>query len=282
VSIRWAHTGTPKTVLIEALKGEEVVGIIAESSANDGYHSWSASTNGQANGSDFGIRVSGTDSGECAAEITGMTITNVSGCDLVISALPASLLANQEFEITWGSQFTSGMVDIELWTSFNGSGLLDQVGIIAFGVADTGSFPWLVDSFHNGTYAHYKLVVRDAQVLTCESVSPSFRMIDEDNCTITIGGPAQAQVFFEGDVLAFQLEQSQGSNFLNLRLYTGNVFVSGGFIADNVSVSRDTSWVVNDFDHTGDNTRFRVKAFDVVDGYCTGVSDYFTIMPARK
>jgi len=44
VSIRWAHTGTPKTVLIEALKGEEVVGIIAESSANDGYHSWSAST----------------------------------------------------------------------------------------------------------------------------------------------------------------------------------------------------------------------------------------------
>ncbi len=277
VSIRWSHNGTPKTVLIEALKDGVVIGTIAQNSANDGFHSWSAATFGQANGGGYGIRVSGTGGSNCADEISGMNITNVTGCEILLAVLPDTLRAGRDYEISWSRQFTSGLVDIELW---RGLGLGDQVGIIAFGIVDTGGFNWAVDSFHEGTRSDYKIVVRDAQVDNCMAVSPSFMMIDNDVCTISVGGPAQGQVFDEGDVLAFQLVQTNGSHLINLRLYIGNIFIPGGFIADNVSTVRDTSWVVNDFDFDGGHTNFRVRAFDAEDRYCTGVSDFFTINPA--
>jgi hypothetical protein len=79
--------------------------------------------------------------------------------------------------------------------------------------------------------------------------------------------------------MTIELDQVNGSGVVNLRLYTGETFVAGGQIADGVSVLDDYIWTVTDFGHTLANNRYRIKAFDASDSYCTGETGRFTIVP---
>jgi len=276
VNIRWTQNGVPGTVVIELLKAGSPVATIAPAAANSGFFPWLATTAGQANGSDFSIRVTGTGTGGCTGEVNGLTIVDVNGCGLVFTVVPDTITAGEDFEITWTGTHTSGLVDIALYTSGTGNQLDEKVGDIAVDESDDGSFIWSVDSFNNGTYSFYRYVIRDSRVDGCEAVSPQFRMIDDVICSTAITGPSDIPLNI-GDHLLIQMEQENGSGMVNLRLYTGDVFVRGGVIADNVSVLDDYTWEVTDFGNTGDNAKYNIRSIDVVDPYCIDKTTHFTI-----
>ncbi len=275
INIRWLQNGVPGTVVIELLKAGAVVDTIAAAAANSGFYPWLADISGQSSGSDFGFRVTGTGTAACTDQVDGLTIRDVNGCSYTYTAGADSVQAGDEFEITWLGVNTSGVVDIELWTSGIGGLLGDKVGDIAIGAPDNGSYTWTVDSFNNGTYDFYRYVIRDAQVADCSVNGPRFRMIDDDICTIGVTGPPMAVDL--GDTVLIQLEQRGGSGFVDLRLYMGNEFLRGGVIADNVSVLDNYKWAATDFGNLGDNTRYNIRAVGVADPYCVGRSDDFTI-----
>lgn len=280
VSIRWTHNGVPGTVEIELLKAGAVVQTIATGTANDGFHPWIAATGGQPNGSDFSIRVTGTGEAVCSDQIDGLTIIDVAGCSFTFTAeITEEASAGVPFDITWTSVNTSGMVDIELWTAAFGDQVDERVGVIALDAPDNGLFTWTLDSFNNSGDDVYRYVIRDPNVSGCEAVSEKFRLFDNEICSISVRGPTAGQIYDLGDPMPLQIDQNNGNQVVNLRLYTGNEPVPFGNIADNVSVVRDTTWTVADFNHDGARNRYRVKAFDAIDGYCTGESESFTINP---
>lgn len=279
VNIRWTQNSVPSTVQIELLKAGQVVETIATGVANSGFYPWIASTGGQTNGSDFGIRVTGTATPSCTSEINGLTITNVDGCNIAFAADfdDTAVLAGDDFEITWTSFHTSGTVTIELWNLVLGGGLDTRVGVIAFEIPDTGSHTWTVDSFHAGS-DDYRYVIRDVAVAGCEAISPKFAMTDLEICTLEVVGPFLGQIFQLGEQMQIQLDQTNGSSLVNLRLYTGDEFVPGGQIADDVSVvGAGYRWTVTDFNYAGNTDRYHIRAIDALDEYCTGTSDRFTI-----
>ncbi len=280
MNIRWTQNGVPGTVVIELLKGGAPVSTIAASTANDGFFSWtSAATGGQANGSDFGVRVTATDDAACTSEINDLTIIDVVGCNFTFTAVLDTINAGETFDLTWTGDHTSGTVDIELWTSSFGDELDLQVGTVVFGATDTGTYTWTVDSFHNGTYGFYRYVIRDPLVADCFVVSPQFAMIDDVNCSITVLGPATQPLWNNGDemLITFTLENSSGQ--LDLRLFAGNEWVPGGVIADNVTAAGGFLWTVSDFGFTASSSSYMIRAIDSTDGYCVGISDRFTITP---
>ncbi len=284
VNIRWTQNGVPGTVLIELLKGGAVVGTIAAAGANDGFHPWVVTTGGQANGSDFGVRVTGVGSPSCFAEVNNLTITDVTGCNFTFNSVPELISAGDSVTISWVSDHTSGTVDIELWTASFGNTLDDTVGTIAMDATDTGSYTWLVDSFHNVDlvtfpYDNYRYVIRDRQVPGCEAVSERFDLFDDEICSITVYGPSHGQVFAQGDTLQIQLLQDNGNGVVKLQLYAGNEFVTGGLIVADHAVIDDFFWIVNDYGFTTPSTAYNIRAFDAIDRYCTGESDRFTITP---
>ena len=280
VNIRWTGNGTPSTVVIELTKAGTVVGTIAASTANDGFHAWVANTGGQANGSDFGIRVTATGDAGCNAEKTGLTLLDVSGCAISGIVVPDTLQAGDVHSLTWTSASTSGTVDIELYKALPAS-LGDFVGVVATGVPDTGTYQWDVDSFHVGSL-HYRLLISDPAVSGCEAMSDQFYMVDTDLCEIDVFGPLGAgAVHTAGTVMQITVDQTStnGSGMVDLRLYSGAQFVPGGFIADNVPVLGGAfNWTVDDYDWTLTNTNYRIRAIDVSDPYCVGESETFSIV----
>ena len=276
VSILWTQNGVPATVKIELLKGGAVVGTIAASTPNDGAHFWLASTGGQINGSDFGIRVTGNGVTGCSAEIGGLTIIDVSGCNLQFTAAVDTINAGEQFELTWDTFHSSTQVDIELYKSMPNS-LGDYVGTIAYGADDSGSYTWTVDSFNVGTLL-YRYRIADTQVGGCETISGPFRIIDDVVCTITVTGPGDSSTHNEGTTLVLDVDQTNGSGVVTLRLYAGEVAVPGGTIVANLSVLNSYNWVVNDFGWTLSNSAYKIKAFDVADDYCVGETGRFTIV----
>lgn len=278
VDIRWSGNGVPGTVVIELLKAGDVVATIAPSAANTGFFPWQATTGGQAGGTDFGVRVTGTGNANCGGEVNDLTILDVNSCDIAFTAELMDLQAGNEFEITWTGDQTSGLVDIELWTSGLPDRLGDLVGPIAVDEPDDGSFTWTVKSFNYGTYDFYRYVIRDVQIPDCQVMSPQFSIQDDEVCSTAISGPSSVELN-NGDTLLIQLEQVNGSGVVNLRLYSGNEFVAGGVIGNNVSVLDDLAWEVSDFGHTGAHNRYNIRAIDVVDPFCIDSSNSFTINP---
>ena len=280
VNIRWSGNGVPSTVVIELLKGGEVVETIAPAAPNKpaGFYPWKATTGGQPNGSDFGIRVTGTDAGSCTDQVTGLTIIEVGGCGITFTADLGTdpITAGESFEITWDSFHTSGKVDIELWTTGVDMPLGDRVGIIAFDLPDNGSHTWTVDSFHNGTYGFYRYVIRDAAVGDCEVASSPFSMIDDDNCSIIVGGIIPGKDYHDSEVVNLGFSQTNGNGIVDLQLFAGNVFV--GHISTNVPIAAGFAWTVSDFGYTGTNNLYIIRAFDTTDRYCDGESVRFTIL----
>lgn len=279
LKIYWGHNGEPSTVRVELLKAGDVVATLAESSENDGFYTWIVTLAGLENGSDFGVRVTGTGSTAtaCTGEVNDLTLIDTSNCSLTFTAAVDSNGAGDDFEITWDGYHTGGMVDIELWTSF-GSALRDLIGVVVYDTPDDGSFSWIVDSFHNGTFTDYRYVIRSSRPeLDCEVVSPAFIITDTDICTILVTGILQGSELFSGQAVPIELDMSSQDELVDLRLYSGNEFVIGGQIQDNVSVLETFQWTVSDFGHLGADDAYRIKAINVLDGYCVGVSDRFKI-----
>lgn len=278
VSILWDAEGGGE-VRIALLNGGSEVGEIEDVTGNDGSYAWTVDLMSQPSGSDFGFEVVSTTDSTCRASVGGLRLMDTTNCDITVDAANDSfVVAEQTTEITWTSTNGLGTVDIGLYTS-GVSGVDELVGTIASRIPDTGSFTWVVDSFHNGTYDYYRYLVSDAQVDGCEGISHFIRIIDPDVCMILVGSWGGGVTMFElGETVYIPMTQELGSGFVNLRLYSGAFPVPGGAIVDNVPINPAFEWVVTDFGHDGAHDRYHVVAIDSDDRYCVGESERFTIL----
>lgn len=278
-SLRWDHQGPADQVRIDLLKGAAAVAVVEESTPNDGYYLWSPTVAGQPGGSDFGLRVSALGETGCAGELTGLTIHDVSGCALGWSMdLPDNLRAGNSFALAWTSAATTGTLDIELWQDDLG-GPPEYVGTIAAETPDDGEYLWNpVDTFNFGSNFWFVLKLVDPRVPTCDALTDTFRIWDDENCSNMTYGFSAGSAFDEGQTLALTIEQTYGSGLVTLRLLIGALPIPGGLIAESVAVGTPFPWVVDDYGYAGaDRTRFRIQVTDMVDPYCVGSSDVFTI-----
>lgn len=275
VNLRW-HASGGGSVSVLLLKADAVVDTIAAKTENDGYYWWSAGTMGTQGGDDFALRVASTGSAACADTVP-IALVNTDGCVLVLTVDPdTTLVAGQDFQITWNSENTGGRVDIELW---EGGQQEEFLAYIAADINNNGSFLWQdVDSFNQGTSPYYYLRIVDTRASDCDDVAGPFGMVDDFICYIDVTSPIEDQVFNNGQQMVINFDPTNSSGLVNLRLYAGGMLVPGGYIADGVSAAGGTyTWTVSDFGFDGPDNVYRIVVFDAADPYCSGRSPTFTI-----
>ncbi len=273
MNIRWNKSGDADLASIELLKSGSLVGTIHPSTPNNGFYRWTASNFGAANGSDFAIRVTANGENGCFDVSDQFTMLNTVGCSLdFTNSFPDTLFAGEVFPLTWSSTNTTGHVDIQLRRQ-------DQnLALIANRIADDGSFNWTVDSYHNGTLDGYFLRIMDSELGVCFADSVTFTIVDEDICFIDIATPSEGTIWFEGNDQNIVLAGSPEVTHVDLRLYTGSIFVPGGYIVSDYPVDElPYTWNVRDFGNTQGTTMYRIRAINSDDEYCVGISGAFTI-----
>lgn len=231
VSVLWKRSGTATNVRIELLKSGEAVGDISSIEENDGYFFWYADNMGQPNGNDFSIRVSAVDEASCFDISPEFSLTNISGCNFEFITPPAwdpdrPLVLNASegevpgdtYEITWFSQYTTGLVDLQLLH------YADIIGYIATDVPDSNqSYDWAVDSLHFGSGSNFKVQVIDTKVPSCKSLSPIFDIVDNDICEILSVTPETPGLVLKiGDTYTIQWVASRVEGNLDILLYYKN------------------------------------------------------------
>ncbi len=276
-TIRWSSTGDPAGVDITLRKADQEVGTIALAQADNGLYFWTADNMGAANGADYTIRVTASDDDTCYGDSPQFSLVNLDGCNFVFTNDMVDEYTDTEvLNLTWTSQHTSGSVDIELHTLG-----LGYLATIAEGTPDDGSFDWNVDSYHfSNYYEFYQLHLVDSSLESCTAVSDTFAILDSDICTIVVVEPAEGDSWSEGESRDIVLDAAIEVSAVELRLYVGSVFV--GLIAQDVDITQASTytWTVNDFDQViGGNSNYRIRAYNVDDQYCVGVSQLFTIIP---
>jgi len=283
VSINW-NKNTVGNVMVQLFKGAGLAGMISPSTLNDGFYPWLATTFDLGTGADYSIKVIHLDDSSCFGQSGLFELNDCSNCSIQFPWTPPDtipdLLAGQDFEILWDNEFTSGSVDLDLWYEpFSQIGNL--VGIIAEGLDNTGSYIWVVDSFHQGTDEGYRFKIRDVDCDDCRDTSIPFMMTDEDNCSIEVLGINQGTTYRQGVILPISFTFENSSGVVDLKLYSGNEPVTGGVIVVNFDTENGTlsyNWEVTDFGHTGQSfTNFKIRAWDSDDEYCMGVSSVFSI-----
>ena len=284
ISVNWTKE-TGGNVMVELYKGADLAGTITHSTANSGFYPWLKSTTfGQPSGEDYSVKVTHLTTADCAGQSGRFELIDVSNCFIKFpwsdkDTIP-DLKAGNDFEIVWLSEHTSGTVDLELWYEpFFQTGTL--VGIIAQDLTDTGSYIWNVDSFHRGTDEGYRFKIRDVASQGCDDKSITFNILDEENCSIDVLGINAGTTYTPGENLTISFAFENSSGVVDLKLYSGNIPVTGGIITENFDTENGTTnfiWSVRDFGHTGpSHTSFNIRAWDANDGYCVGESSKFTI-----
>jgi hypothetical protein len=277
VGIRWQKSGSATRVRLELLKDDAVLGTIVESTSNSYpyYYPWYASTMGQVSGDDYRVRIAAIGVSDCADTTAEFSILNVAGCSVLMTNPPiqsgvVEWNENDEVDITWDSEFTTNLMDIELWLGD------EMVGLIAQLVPDDGIYTWTVDSFHQGTDNQYRILVKDNNVDDCEGISGTFIINDENICNIGIVSPQQDDVWVVGQQETIQFFAEQSSGFVDIILQEGSQYL--GYVAQNVDVTAgEYEWMVGIIGSPQTNNSFRLKIVDSNDEYCYEVSERFTI-----
>jgi len=275
LDLRW-HAAGGGDVRVDLLRGGQVVRTLAAATPNDGYTFWNVDLAGAPSANDYVLRVASLGDPGCA-DSTTVTLLDTEGCSLALTVSPEStMVAGQPFSITWVSANTSGHLTLSLW-----KGLLEQklAGTIAVDVPDTGGYYWEnVDSFNLGTGADYYLHLDDDQVAGCGTELGPVRLVDDVVCSIFVGTPAGGSVLAPGDsvIISFTTENTMGT--VDLRLYSLNTFVPGGFIASGLPADQGSyTWRVDDYGFTGPDNVYRVVVLDPDSPNCSGHSNNFTI-----
>ena len=271
VDIAWQKQGGPSQVLIQLLKAGNPVATIG-TVANDGYQPWTASTLGAQSGNDYSIRVTAVGETGCSDTGPEFTIFDVDGCNFVFT-MPdtTSLDAGTQYEITWDSESTTDVVDLELMRMNLGDD--SPVGYIASGVANTGAYTWDVDSLHEGTYGFFYLRISDPNVPGCDATSSSFEIVDEDICEIWVNAPQPGTIWHTGEQRTITFTAPNPSTTaVYLSLYQGYLLVrSIGQMNITPGVEQDYLWPVSIGTDPQGNT-YRIKVTDAADQYCVGWS----------
>jgi len=163
INIRWTKT-TGGNVKIELFKGVDLAGTISDPETNDGFFPWSNSnTFGEGHGEDYSILVTHLDESVCNDRTNTFEMVDISNCFISFPWTDKDTIPDQtagnDFPITWESGNTTGLVNLELWYEpFAGAG--EPVGLIEENLVDSGSYTWVVDTFHRGTDEGYRLKIR--------------------------------------------------------------------------------------------------------------------------
>lgn len=278
VRIRWDKQGTASQVLIELLKGGELVDAIG-TFANDEYQSWDASTMGAGSGDNFQIRVTAVGESGCTDTGDEFTIINTEGCGFAIATPDTNWLdAGDSYEITWDSQNTTGFVDIELLRGDLPSN--EPVGYIVSGTANDGLYEWTVDSLNEGTYAFFYLRISDSNLETCSDATGQFGIVDEDICEIWINQPQPSVVWTVGETRTITFTAPDpNSTAVNINLYEGVQFVNNiASMVPATGLEQSIQWVVDTTGSESPGTTYRIKISDGTDIYCVGWSEDFIIL----
>lgn len=271
ITIRWNATGSESSVIIELYKSDAMVGVIDAETLNDGRYIWPGSTMGQEPGNDFNIKVTATGDPNCGGYSPTFCFDPTEDCELTFSDSSGdTLVAGAMYEISWSSYHSSGYVDILLvnWD--------DTIGTIASRVQDTGSFSWLVDSFHFGTYDFYMMRIEDSSVVGCSDQVGYFRIEDDDICEISISQPSTMTEWVLGETQFILYNFSDEVEFINIQLYSGTIFL--GNIATNHPVGGGFyEWEVTNFGFMGPADYYKVRIENVADPYCDEESVFFPI-----
>lgn len=287
VKIRWDRTGSATMVVIDLLQGGSFVANI-DTTANDGYKSWNATTLGAVSATDFTIRVTALGEEACGDTGSEFSILNTAGCAISFTIdfdpdenpqTPLSFDAGQAFEITWDSESTAGNVEILLQRGDQPDD--EPVGYLATNTPDDGSFTWTVDSLHQGTYGYYYLRINALGVDGCGAESGTFTIVDEDVCEIWVTEPQPGAVWAPGQTRTISFTaMDPATTAVNINLYQGLQYAVT--IASNVPVaasnqSQDQNWLVDLTGYTPQGSTYRIKVSDAHDPYCVGWGSSFTI-----
>jgi hypothetical protein len=273
--IRWEQEGNA-AVQIDLLKGGAFVATIATVQSRDNFL-WRTTTYGQGSGDDFAIRLSAVGEDDCGDTGGEFEITDTMNCNFAFTFPDTAYLdEGQEFLVTWDSESTTGMVDIELCRQDDPE---FPVGLVAGNLEDTGEYLWTVDSLHQGTYGFYFLKITDDQVSSCTASSDYFQINDENICEITVNEPQPLAVWAEGETrtVAFSA-YDDATEMVNISLYQGLVYVNT--IAVQVAVTHNVDsleWVVDTTGSAAPGHPYRIKVTDAMDSNCVGWSADFTI-----
>ncbi len=283
VKIQWRRSGAESEVKIELLKADEVVGEITREEENDGWYFWGADNMGQPNGSDFSLKVTAMGDDECFDVSPEFALTNVNGCNYEFLTPPAfdpedPLLLTADgstYEITWFSQFTTGLVNLELIH------VNDFVGYIATGVPDSlQSYTWTVDSLHEGSGSDYKIRIQDTKVNSCKQVSDPFQLVDLHVCSIMVGQPSLGSVLQIDDVVNIAWAADEVDGNLDIVLtYEGEVIDPIALDVDPLLGSIPwTVWAPQPLpEDNGQKYRIVITDNNNLVAPCSGRSDTFTI-----
>lgn len=272
VNIRWTTTGSQTKVLIELYKDALLAGVITPETPNDGFYTWVGSTMGLDAGDDFNIMVTTLEDSDCRGLSPTFCFNSTEGCELaIIDDELGSLNAGFNYNITWSSFHGSGLVDIYL---VNWEGI---IGIIAEKAPNVGSYTWLVDSFNFGTdYAFYQFRIEDCGVAGCEDESGTFGIDDPDICWIDINQPDHLAEWTLGEIEFILYNVDDGVEFIDIKLYTGTVYL--GTIVSNWPVGGGFyEWEVTNFGNEGADDFYRVRIENADDPYCHEESPAFSI-----
>jgi hypothetical protein len=171
VNITWSSTGITGNVQIRLLQDNVSVKVIANSTANDGSHTWNIPST-QAAGSNYKVRVTSVDD---------TSIKDASDANFTIEAPPSitvtapnggeTFMAGTPMNITWSSTGITGNVQIRL--------LQDNVSVkvIANSTANDGSHTWNIPSTQ-AAGSNYKVRVTSVDDTSIKDASDANFTID--------------------------------------------------------------------------------------------------------
>jgi len=282
VDIRWTTSGVPSTVDIELVSGS-LDTFIARGAPNSGFYPWTIKAYGYGTRHNYQIRVMGTGQESCVDTTGQFTIHSLSGCGIsfvydVKDSIPTQT-AGDVYTVKWSSTNTSEELMLELWTTtpWPAHTPKEPVFVIDPALPDDESYDWTVSSFNYSDNAVYRFRLTDIHLSTCLATSVSFRIIDNEVCSIALGGIEENKEYNPGETINISVIGTNLPGNVNIKLQSGGSAIPGGDIVQNWDPSMGPyNWAVEDFGFSGTNS-YRIRATSADDDYCTGLSVKFSI-----
>lgn len=270
VDIDWEAAGGGN-VMIELLKGGDLLGVLHEEVANTGYNWWYVDDLVTNSGEDYQVRVTHLTSSECGDTSSMFTIRDLRACGIDVTIVYPNMRTNPAeagdvMTIDWVPTSTTERYDVELWQDSVGDFLVGTIAEDLTGDEVVGG--WVIDSFHVGS-SWYFIKVQDREIDSCFGRSETFEMNDEVVCEIILVTPASSGPYPEGSLLEITWTAENTTGLLDIELYYGEQDRIAVIATDVEAADGAYWWTVDDFNYPGESTsNYKFKITDHDDSYC--------------
>ncbi|MFH2055331.1 MAG: Ser-Thr-rich GPI-anchored membrane family protein [bacterium] len=207
-----------------------------------------------------------------------------SGWDLTIRARTSTSVAGCSFTVTSPASGNEWAPDSLRTISWNSSGAGANVKLDLFegathrctiepSTANDGSYLWTVDLCSGSEGSNYRVRVCDDADTTCQAFSDYFSITIP--CEIAVSSPTVGQECALDSSVTITWSSSGAAGNVNILLYKGAV--QQCVIASGTANDGNHPWTVNHCG-SGEDTDYRIRVIDAVDGGCWDFSDYFSIV----